>query len=221
VSDIPSLVIEGSFDPATPPFYGKQVAERLANSFYYEFPAMGHVPTTDDACALKIALDFIANPLLRPDDSCLAVSSPADFLVPYTGTPALELNRERISGVTVDVPGDWELTIDGFFWRGASVFDITQVTAFRSDITAQDLVDYFSSSLNGYRGLDGPPAEAGTRRANGYEWIFYYATSNQRPVDIAIAEGGDSSLVIVLFSHPDEHDALYRTVFLPMVDSAR
>ncbi len=221
VSDIPSLVIEGSFDPATPPFYGKQVAERLANSFYYEFPAMGHVPTTDDACALKIALDFIANPLLRPDDSCLAVSSPADFLVPYTGTPALELNRERISGVTVDVPGDWELTIDGFFWRGASVFDITQVTAFRSDITAQDLVDYFSSSLNGYRGLDGPPAEAGTRRANGYEWIFYYATSNQRPVDIAIAEDGDSSLVIVLFSHPDEHDALYRTVFLPMVDSAR
>lgn len=221
VSDIPSLVIEGSFDPATPPFYGKQVAEKLANSFYYEFPAMGHVPTTDDACAQKIALDFIANPLLRPDDSCLADSSPADFLVPYTGTPALELRRERISGVTVEVPSDWELTIDGFFVRGASAFDITQVTAFRSDITAQDLVDFFSSSLNGYRGLDGPPAEAGTRRANGYEWIFYYATSNQRPVDIAIAEDGDSSLVIVLFSHPDEHDALYRTVFLPMVDSAK
>jgi hypothetical protein len=40
-------------------------------------------------------------------------------------------------------------------------------------------------------------------------------------VDIALTDSGSSSLIIIMFSHADEHDALYRTVFLPMVDSAR
>ncbi|NOH00638.1 MAG: hypothetical protein HND47_01015 [Chloroflexi bacterium] len=81
--------------------------------------------------------------------------------------------------------------------------------------------DYFSSSIHGYRGLDGAPVEAGVRNANGHTWKLYYATSNARPVDIAAAEAGSTSLIVIMFSHPDEHDALYRTVFLPMVDSAR
>jgi hypothetical protein len=39
-------------------------------------------------------------------------------------------------------------------------------------------------------------------------------------VDVAIADLGNTTLVIMMFSHPDEHDALYRTVFLRMIDSA-
>ncbi|HNO94045.1 MAG TPA: hypothetical protein PKJ84_07735, partial [Anaerolineales bacterium] len=87
--------------------------------------------------------------------------------------------------------------------------------------SVQDLVDYFSSSINGYRGFDGAPTPAGTREANGHAWTLYYATSNGRPVDVAVVDDKGSSMVIVMFSHPDEHDALYRTLFLPMVDSAK
>jgi len=89
------------------------------------------------------------------------------------------------------------------------------------DTGDQDLVDYFSSSINGYRGFDGAPVMAGTHEANGYLWNLYQATSNNRPVDVAAVDDGGSSIVIVMFSHPDEHEALYRTVFLPMVDSAK
>jgi pimeloyl-ACP methyl ester carboxylesterase len=221
VSDIPSLVIEGSFDPATPPFMGRQVSDTLKNSYYFEFSNMGHVPTGDDACARQVALEFLANPLVEPDRSCLNSIQPVEFLVPYTGEPPIELESERVSGLTVNVPSGWIRTEDDFFVRGNSAFDITQITAFRAGISVQDLVNYFSSELNGYRGFDSAPQAVGTRSANGYDWTLYTTSSNGRPADIAAASDGNQSLIVVMFSHPDEHDALYRTIFLPMVDSAR
>lgn len=222
VSDIPSLVIAGAFDPATPPFYGKQAAENLPNSFYFEFPNMGHVPTFGDlsGCAMQVALDFLENPIIEPERSCLNEMQEVEFLVPYSGDPSVELKRENTFGMSVLVPEDWYYD-EGFFVRYSSPFDITQVAALRAFVTVQELKDYFSSSAYGYRGLDGAPVEAGSRQANGLTWKLYFATSNGRPVDVAAAEDGGSSLIIIMFSHPDEHDAFYRTVFLPMVDSAR
>ncbi len=221
VSDIPSLVIEGSFDPATPPYMGRQVSDTLPNSYYFEFPNMGHVPTGDDSCARQVALDFLANPLVEPDRSCLNSIRPVEFLVPYTGEPPIELESKRVSGVTVNVPSGWFRTDDDFFVRGNSAFDITQVTAFRANVSVQELVDYFSSGLNGYRGFDSAPQAAGTRSANGYLWTLYTSSSNGRPADIAAANDGPQSLMIVMFSHADEHEALYNTLFLPMIDSTR
>jgi pimeloyl-ACP methyl ester carboxylesterase len=223
VSDIPSLIITGTFDSATPPQLGRQAAENLANSFYFDFPNQGHVPTVSDdsGCAMQIALEFLKNPLIEPSRDCMTQLPPVKFLVPYTGNPAIELERQNFNGVSLTVPPDWSYVDNGFLWRGSSSFDITQVTAFRAPISVEDLVDYFSSSINGYRGFDGAPSPAGTRQANGHSWTLYYTTSNGRPVDVAAVDDGGSSLVIVMFSHPDEHDALYRAVFLPMVDSAR
>jgi hypothetical protein len=223
VSDIPSLVIEGSYDPATPPFFGKQVAEKLPNSFYVEFPNQGHVPTGADStgCAMEIAAAFLEKPTVDPNRDCMNDLPQIQYLVPYTGDPALELNDEDVFGVTADIPVTWEFTSDGFFVRASSAFDITQVGVFRDTLSVAELKDYFSLSAYGFRGLDGAPAEAGTRDANGLDWKLYIATSNGRPVDIAAADDGGTSIIIMMFSHADEHDALYRTVFLPMVDSAR
>lgn len=223
VSDIPSLVITGTFDSATPPQDGKKAAENLANSYYFEFSNQGHVPTASDdsGCAMQIAVEFLNNPLVEPNRDCMTQLPPVKFLVPYTGNPAIELKREDLNGVSITVPPDWLFVDNRFLLRGSSAFDITQVTAFRENISVEDLVDYFSSSINGYRGFDGPPVPAGTRQANGYSWTLYYTTSNGRPVDVAAANDRGSSLVIAMFSHPDEHDALYRTVYLPMIDSAR
>jgi pimeloyl-ACP methyl ester carboxylesterase len=223
VSDIPSLVIEGAFDPATPPFFGHQVAEKLPKSFYVEFPNQGHVPTGSDStgCAMHMAVEFLKNPTVDPDRSCLLALPKTEFIVPYTGDPAVSLKEEDLFGVTVALPEDWLFTFDGFLVRNQSPFDITQVGAFRAFLTADELKDYFSLSAYGYRGLDGAPVEAGTVQANGMTWKLYIALSNGRPVDIAMAPDGGTSLIIMMFSHPDEHEALYRTVFLPMVNSAR
>jgi hypothetical protein len=169
---------------------------------------------------MQVTLEFIKNPLIEPNRNCLNEIKPVDYLVPYTGEPALKLESLQSFGMTVNVPEDWYYD-DGFFVRYSSPFDITQVGAFRTFISVQELKDYFSSSIYGYRGLDGAPSEAGIINANGYTWKLYYATSNGRPVDVAAAQDGSTSLIIIMFTHPDEHDAFYRTLFLPMINSAR
>ena len=40
-SDIPTLVVAGQFDPITPPSFGEQVAARLTNAFFIEYPGLG------------------------------------------------------------------------------------------------------------------------------------------------------------------------------------
>jgi hypothetical protein len=222
ISDIPSLVITGRFDPTTPPKYAKQLADHLSNSYYFEFDNQGHVPSASSNCAMNVVLDFLRNPAEEPNRECMGKLKAVDFLTPYTGDPVLSMSREDLFGITVDIPDEWFYGGDGFFMRGNSAFDITQVGAFRTFFSsASELKDFFSLSAYGYRGLDAAPLEAGTHTARGRIWMLYSGKSNDRPVDIAIADLGSTSFVIMMFSHPDEHDALYRTVFLPMIDSAK
>lgn len=70
-SDIPTLVMEGQFDPVTPPEYGQKVAGSLTHSFYVEFPASGHGEVLPSSpCGLDIMMAFFANPTVKPDSSC-------------------------------------------------------------------------------------------------------------------------------------------------------
>jgi hypothetical protein len=73
-------------------------------------------------------------------------------------------------------------------------------------------------SAYGYRGLDTAPINAGQHNET---WTLYTSTSNSRPVDIAMTKYGKNSLVVIMFSHKDERDALYKNIFLPMLDSVK
>jgi hypothetical protein len=78
------LVIEGKYDPATPPIFGKQVATQLSHSYYMEFPNQGHTPTATDTsgCAFGTMLAFFDNPNQKPDMTCLNAIKGVDFVVP-------------------------------------------------------------------------------------------------------------------------------------------
>lgn len=225
VTDIPALIITGKYDPATPPMFARQIAARLSRSYYFEFPGQGHTPTAADSsgCAMSTVLAFLANPAMEPDRGCLQEIDDADFIVPYTGTPALPLRTVEANGISVRVPRDWLSSFfgEGVYWRGNSPLDITQVNVFREFIGITELEDLLSLKAYGYGGLDTAPVYAGQRQANGLTWTLYTSTSDGRPVDIAMADYRDRALVLLLFCNQDEHDALYRTVFLPMVDSAQ
>ncbi|MGB8212644.1 MAG: alpha/beta fold hydrolase [Anaerolineales bacterium] len=84
VSAIPALIIEGKYDPATPPIFGKQVAANLSHSYYMEFPNQGHTPTATDtsSCASSTMLAFFDNPQLAPDMTCLLSIKGVDFITP-------------------------------------------------------------------------------------------------------------------------------------------
>ncbi len=81
VSDIPTLVLSGEFDPITPPRWGEQAATTLSNSYVYMFPGVGHGAVRSDVCALDIALQFLDAPLQEPDASCIDDMPAPDFIV--------------------------------------------------------------------------------------------------------------------------------------------
>jgi FtsH-binding integral membrane protein len=84
-SDIPTLVLAGSYDPITPPAWSRETARHLGNATYIEFPAEGHDVLTDNPCALGIMSDFLRDPSHQPDTSCAATAPqfvlPDDVLV--------------------------------------------------------------------------------------------------------------------------------------------
>ncbi len=80
VSDIPTLVLNGRFDPITPPANGAQAAETLANSYSFVFPNTGHGAYQAVECATNIADAFIDSPTVKPDDSCIGGLTPPKFV---------------------------------------------------------------------------------------------------------------------------------------------
>jgi pimeloyl-ACP methyl ester carboxylesterase len=82
VSDIPTLVMAGEYDPITPVRWAELAASTLSNSTLVVIPASGHGVTGSDACANEIADQFVADPSISPDTSCVDPS-----IVPYWVLP--------------------------------------------------------------------------------------------------------------------------------------
>lgn len=79
-SAIPTLVLAGQYDPITPPAFGQEVAKTLPNSFFFEFPGLGHGATVGDPCPMQMAVAFLRDPKARPDSSCIAGLKSAPFV---------------------------------------------------------------------------------------------------------------------------------------------
>jgi pimeloyl-ACP methyl ester carboxylesterase len=81
--NIPVLVLNGAYDPATPQPYGEAVAKKFKTAYSFTFPAVGHIslilkPDVPAAtCSAHIAVDFLSNPNQSPDSSCITQIKPA------------------------------------------------------------------------------------------------------------------------------------------------
>lgn len=83
-SDIPTLILAGSYDPVTPPRWAQAAAETLPNSFYFENRGGSH-DTALGRCATSIATAFLDDPTTEPDGSCLEQFGPPTFIAPPAG----------------------------------------------------------------------------------------------------------------------------------------
>ncbi len=224
-NDIPTLIITGKFDPSTPPTWAKLLASHLSNNYYFEFPKQGHTPTAADetGCAMDMVVAFIKDPTKSPDHTCLDKIGKATFIVPYTGNPPLKLSQTKVGELTFKAPAEWLGNGTGFYLRNNSPLDITQLGVLTTFGNSTEILDLLSSKLYGYGGFDSPPIAAGQHDADGQNWSIYRTTSFGRPVDLAMADinHGTRAMVVILFCHADEHDALYQSLFLPVIDSAK
>ncbi len=67
-TDIPVLLIVGTYDPDTPVNWARQLHDHLPNSHLFVFPRYGHVPTMywDNPAAMALATDFFNQPYILP-----------------------------------------------------------------------------------------------------------------------------------------------------------
>ncbi len=80
-SDIPTLLIAGDYDPITPPAWAQSAARYLPNSFYFEFPGVGH-GVLDTECGQAVSAEFLNNPRGKPNPRCLARLGALKFQTP-------------------------------------------------------------------------------------------------------------------------------------------
>ncbi len=82
-SDIPTLIITGTFDPVTPPSTAMKIAETLPNGFVVSIPTMSHSVggLSNSWCFHKMVIDFLNDPSRKPDTSCVAGMLPGPYRV--------------------------------------------------------------------------------------------------------------------------------------------
>jgi len=73
-SIIPTLILQGEFDPVTPPNNGLLAAQTLSKSYFFLFPGIGHGVVASQAsnCPNDILNAFLDNPAAKPDASCIS-----------------------------------------------------------------------------------------------------------------------------------------------------
>ncbi len=95
--DVPILMLNGTLDPRTTIDEARKAEENLngPNQYFVEIPNTGHVVMFGSPvknlfaphCGMQIALDYMKDPLSKPDTSCLADLKPIDF----RGNPLMAL----------------------------------------------------------------------------------------------------------------------------------
>ena len=71
VSDIPTLIVVGELDPATPPVWGELTVQTLENGVLYTVRSSGHSLLSTNDCVIGLSSDFIANPDAPLNDGCI------------------------------------------------------------------------------------------------------------------------------------------------------
>jgi pimeloyl-ACP methyl ester carboxylesterase len=71
VSDIPTLIFNGEYDPITPPAWGELASKTLRNSYVYTIPASGHGVLDTAECPRQIAFEFLTDPEIEPEGDCV------------------------------------------------------------------------------------------------------------------------------------------------------
>ena len=82
VSDIPTLLLSGRFDPITPPAFAQAAAAGLSNATTLLDPTASHGVAFFSPCVNGIIGDFLDDPSNVPDSSCLAEQTAATAVPP-------------------------------------------------------------------------------------------------------------------------------------------
>jgi pimeloyl-ACP methyl ester carboxylesterase len=109
VTDIPTLILSGSMDPATPPQFGEHIAKKLDTAYAFTLPDVGHnvMLGSKTTCPASIAAAFLNNPTQSPNGDCITALKP-DFYGRIIPLDELKLTeRDLGNGIYAPIPSNW------------------------------------------------------------------------------------------------------------------
>jgi len=222
-SQIPTLIFAGKYDSTTPPSFADQLAKHLTHSYVAEIRNQGHAPSTTGLsdCPTKLISTFLADPTIPPDLTCVKETTSVKFIVPDNTNNPLVLKSVTIDQYHVNtrIPDGWSDGGYNFYNRNGYFGDMTQIGIQSTAIPESNWLTWLATNFGTNRGFDQPAVKHAERQANGLTWSIYETSSQGYPVDLAFAKSKNQTLMVLLISHKDEHDALYNKVFLPVVDA--
>jgi pimeloyl-ACP methyl ester carboxylesterase len=220
VSDIPTLILSGEFDPNTPPSAGSLVAETLNNAYVYTFPGIAHGALSNSLCAQSITLDFLDDPTHEPDASCIADMG-LQFLVPTDGVQMKPFTSEAY-GIRGVLPVGWVNVGPGLFVRLNSNGDL----AFLTLVKLPDLpLDQHLTPRLQRLGIDELPDVTDHYATAALTWDLYTFEGNMLSlgrtviVDYGVTETDVGTYFVGLYALPNEYEGLHEAVFLPVMDA--
>lgn len=218
-SDIPTLIVVGEYDPITPPEWSQRAAETLSNSYYYQFPGVGHsVWFGGGRCGTTLISSFIANPFTEPNATCINL-----FRSPFA--PPLEISSITLTShenATFDfvgvVPEGWEEIEAGVFSPDPQFGLPTFAYRF-----PPSLEEYTERILFGavYQLNELPNPEQTIESANGLVWHTYEVDAADNSVysffAFTEAEDGTAYVIAIVGTSPEQRELLYDQLLIPAV----
>jgi pimeloyl-ACP methyl ester carboxylesterase len=220
VSDIPTLILSGEFDPNTPPGGGDLVAETLSHSYVYTFPGITHGALSDSPCAQSITLEFLDDPTRAPDAGCIA-DMRLQFVVP-TDDVRLEPFSDAAYGLRGLLPAGWVNAGPGTFVRLNSKGELAFLLMARFPKLPLD--QHLTPRLQRL-GVSELPERGGRYATAALTWDLYTlegtlpSLGGTARVDLALAETDAGIYLVALYATPEEYAALHAAVFVPAVEA--
>ena len=216
VSDVPTLLLAGEYDPITPPRWARQAASTLGNSFVYELPGIGH-STFGTACAQEIILTFLNDPTQAPERDCVANLAPPLFATAEIAAVQLAPYTHDTLGFSAVVPDNWFEVEPGMFSPYPAMEQPIPVIAYRFPDTLDDYI--LRIITGGFYAYDSLPAPTDQLQVNGRIWTLYQIERPDQTVftSFAFTESDVPYVIGVTATTPDERDYLYDALLIPAV----
>jgi CubicO group peptidase (beta-lactamase class C family) len=218
--DVPTLVLAGQYDPIAPPEWGRQVAERLDRSTFFEYPGLGH-GASGASCPQQIMLAFLDDPTGQPDAACIDEMVVAPFVVPAQPGEVVEIAMEPFSSETFGFsgvkPAGWEEIAPGVYNRGQGPADAARLI---QQAAPGATITQLQGALAGQLGVEALPESTTTVETEAFSWQVYQVEVESPAVgtvvvDLALAESGEAAYIVLLQALADEADSLREAVFQP------
>lgn len=204
-SDIPVLVLNGEFDPLTPPEFDAQAAAGFSNATQVLFRYKGHGQAPGNACAASLIANFLNAPATQLDAKCALGSQPIEF-----STTSVQLTEftDPLAGVGGKRPIGWIEISPGVFGDDVSVAAIQ----FEHQAVPNPVALRRQLETGRFRRTE-------TRTIGEVNWQFFSSSGDGRLLrDIAV--GNDGRFIVQLISaDPNQRERLYREVLVPAVES--